>query len=94
MELANEDPEVVKKLLLEVADENPNVQKEPKPKVFFDSFGDSSLDFRLGVWTSTYTDNPEFLKSEIYFAIFKKFRENNIQIPFPQRDIHIKSQPK
>jgi len=90
----NEDPEVVKKLLLEVADENPNVQKEPKPKVFFDSFGDSSLDFRLGVWTSTYTDKPEFLKSEIYFAIFKKFRENNIQIPFPQRDIHIKSQPK
>ena len=39
----NEDPEIVKKLLLEVADENPNVQKEPKPKVFFDNFGDSSL---------------------------------------------------
>ena len=41
----NEDPEIVRKLLLEVADENPNVQKEPKPKVFFDNFGDSSLDF-------------------------------------------------
>ena len=87
----NEDPEVVKKLLLEVADENPNVQKEPKPKVFFDNFGDSSLDFRLGIWTSSFTDKPEFLKSEIYFTIFKKFRENNIQIPYPQRDIHIKS---
>ena len=63
----------------------------PKPKVFFDDFGDSSLDFRLGIWTSSYTDKPEFLKSEIYFAIFKKFKENNIQIPYPQRDVHIKS---
>ena len=44
-----EDPEIIKKLLLEVADENPNVQKEPKPKVFFEKFGDSSLDFKLGL---------------------------------------------
>ena len=87
-----EDPEIIKKLLLEVADENPNVQKEPKPKVFFEKFGDSSLDFKLGIWTSSHTDKPEFIRSEINYAIFKKFKENNIKIPFPQRDVHIKSQ--
>ena len=84
-----EDPEIIKKLLLEVADENPNVQKEPKPKVFFEKFGDSSLDFKLGIWTSSHTDKPEFIRSEINYAIFKKFKENNIKIPFPQRDVHI-----
>ena len=87
----DEDPEIIKKLLLEVADENPNVQQEPKPKVFFEKFGDSSLDFKLGIWTSSHTDKPEFIRSEINYAIFKKFKENKIKIPFPQRDVHIKS---
>ena len=87
----DEDPEIIRKLLMEVADENENVQKEPKAKVFFDGFGDSSLDFMLGIWTSSHTDKPEIIRSEIYFAGFNKFKENNIQIPFPQRDVHIKS---
>ena len=78
----DEDPEIVQKLLMEVADENPNVQKEPKPRVFFEKFGDSSLDFKLGIWTSSHTDKPEFIRSEINYAIFKKFKENNIKIPF------------
>ena len=76
---------------MEVADENENVQKEPKAKVFFDGFGDSSLDFMLGIWTSSHTSKPEIIRSEIYFAVFEKFKENNIQIPYPQRDVHIKS---
>ena len=83
-------PEIIRKLLMEVADENENVQKEPKAKVFFDGFGDSSLDFKLGIWTSS-PDRPEVIRSEIYFAVFKKFKENNINIPYPQRDVHIKS---
>ena len=87
----DEDPEIIRKLLMEVADENENVQKEPKPKVFFDGFGDSSLDFMLGIWTSSHTSKPEIIRSEIYFAVFEKFKENNIQIPYPQRDVHIKS---
>ena len=77
----NEDPEIVKKLLLEVADENPNVQKEPKPKVFFDNFGDSSLDFRLGIWTSTYTDKP-------YFYEIKKFEDNYSNKAVVSRFLH------
>ena len=74
-----------------VADENPNVHKEPKSKVFFEGFGDSALNFSLGIWTSSHVDKPEVIKSEIYFAVFNKFKKNNVSIPFPQRDVHIKS---
>ena len=87
----NEDTAIIKKLLLEVADENPSVLKEPKPDVFFDEFGDSSLNFKLIVWTSEFTDRPMPFKSDLYFAIFEKFREHKIEIPFPQRDLHLRS---
>jgi small-conductance mechanosensitive channel len=88
-----EDPEKVKKILLEVADKNQYVLKSPPPTVMFDEFGDSSLTFYLGVWTSTHIEKPRVLKSELYFEIFKKFTEHNIEIPFPQRDLHIKTSP-
>ncbi|MDO8899569.1 MAG: mechanosensitive ion channel, partial [Bacteroidales bacterium] len=86
-----EDPEIIRKLLIEVADSNTGVLQKPKPDVLFDSFGDSSLNFMLRVWTAEYSDMPKVLKSQLYYAIFKKFKENNIEIPFPQRDIHLKS---
>ena len=87
----NEDPDKIKKILLEVADKNPHVLKKPEPTVLFDEYADSSLNFLLAVWTSTHTDKPRVLKSELYFEIFRKFKEHNVEIPFPQRDIHIKS---
>ncbi len=89
----NDDPVEVKRVLLEVAANNPNVLNEPEPKVFFDGFGDSSLDFTLAVWTDTMTDRPKILKSELYFEIFNRFKEKGIEIPFPQRDVHIRSNP-
>lgn len=85
-----EDPEKVKKILLEVAGKNPHINNNPPPTVLFSEFGDSSLNFHLAVWTTTHTDKPNMLKSELYFEIFKRFREENIEIPFPQRDLHIK----
>ncbi len=88
----NEDPAKVRELLLEVASENSNVLKNPGPTVFFEEFGDSSLNFTLLVWTKTYTDKPRRLISELNFSIFEKFKEHNIEIPFPQRDLHIKPQ--
>ena len=87
-----EDPEVVKQILLEVAKNNEGVLKDPKPNVLFIEFGDSSLNFDLQIWTSSFITTPAILKSKIYFEIFKKFKENNIEIPFPQRDVHIKKQ--
>lgn len=90
----SEDPAAVKKVLLEVASTNDHVLKHPQPFVFFDEFADSSLNFTLAVWTSTHTDKPRRLKTELYFEIFEKFKEKGIEIPFPQRDVYIKSQPK
>lgn len=87
----NEDPARIRKLLLEVVAENSGVLNSPKPYVLFEAYGDSSLNFILQVWTSTYTDRPNILKSELYYEIFAKFKENNVEIPFPQRDIHLKS---
>lgn len=88
-----EDPEKVRKILLEVADKNENVLRNPAPTVLFDEFGDSSLNFYLAVWTSTHIEKPRFLKSQLYFEIFRQFTEHNIEIPFPQRDIHVKTSP-
>jgi small-conductance mechanosensitive channel len=84
-------PEVVRDTLLEVAGRNPGVLKDPKPDVIFKAFGDSSLDFELRVWTSTQVRTPMVLSSELYFAIFQAFSERSIEIPFPQRDVHIRS---
>ena len=85
------DPEKVKKLLLEVADEDLRTLKDPKPSVIFRAFGASSLDFELGAWTKEMTTRPTSYISDINFAIDKKFREHDIEIPFPQRDLHIRS---
>jgi len=95
-----EDPEKVKQILLEVADKDEGVLKNPKPDVLFVEFGDSSLNFNLRIWTNSYITTPAILQSKLYFEIFKKFKEAGIEIPFPQRDMHIKntefqvSQPK
>ena len=84
-----EDPEEVKKLLLEVADEEPMVLKEPGADVLFKSFGDNALIFELRVWTESMASKPGVLTSNINYKLSKKFKENNITIPFPQRDVHI-----
>ncbi len=64
--------------------------KEPEPQVVFREFGDSSLNFELRVWTADMTHRPGVLKSELNFAIWDNLKEAGIEIPFPQRDLHIK----
>jgi small-conductance mechanosensitive channel len=86
-----EDPQKIKEVLLSVASDNRFVLKNPEPDVIFVEFGDSSLNFVLRIWTSEMIQKPKILISEIYFEIFKRFRENKIEIPFPQRDLHIKT---
>jgi len=86
-----EDPEKVRKLLVEVALENDAVLKTPPPDVQFLEFGDSSLNFLLRVWTSKFIQRRGYLKSQLYYAIHKKFKEHNIEIPYPQRDLHLRS---
>lgn len=88
-----EDPEEVKRLLIRVAETNDGVLKEPKPDVLFTEYGDSAMIFNLRVWTMKYIDRPGVLKSQLYYDIFKVFKENGVEIPFPQRVVHLKSDP-
>ena len=83
------DTELVKQLLLNVARSNAEVIRHPSPLVRFVNFGDSSLDFELHFWSSEFI-RIEDVKSEMRFKIDQAFRENNITIPFPQRDIWLK----
>jgi len=84
------DPHVVEKLLLEIANENPNVLKDPAPSVAFKEFGESSLNFELRVWAGDMAHRPGNLESQLNFAIWDKFKKNGIELPFPQRDLHIR----
>ncbi len=85
------DPEQVRELLLGVARTIPEVLREPAPDVMFTDYGDNSLNFALRVWTEAHTHTPQILKSHLYFAIFKVFKQHGIELPFPQRDLHIRS---
>ena len=84
------DPRLVEKVLLEVALSHDRILDSPRPQVQFDSFGDSSLNFTLLSWTDDIWSS-DFTRSDLRFSIERKFREQGITIPFPQRDIHIKS---
>ncbi|MFB1022407.1 MAG: mechanosensitive ion channel [Vicingaceae bacterium] len=83
------DTRLVEKILTEVALADNAVHTKIKPFVRFMDFGDSSLDFEIHFW-SVEVWRIEFVKSRIRFAIDKEFRENQISIPFPQRDLHLK----
>ena len=88
------DVERLRVVLLEVAAEQPSVLKTPEPAVLFESFGDSALNFELAVWTQDMAHAPRRFRSAINFAIERKFRENNIEIPFPQRVVHLRTEAR
>jgi small-conductance mechanosensitive channel len=84
------DVALVSRVLLAVAAETPGALASPAPEVRFTEFGESSLNFELLVWT----DEPEqhhALRSRLNFAIDAGFRKAGVQIPFPQRDLHLRS---
>ncbi len=81
------DTELVKKILLDCADKQNGVLKSPTPFVLFEDFGDSALLFGVYFFIHDSFVDPR-IKSELRFKIDKKFRENGISIPFPQRDVH------
>lgn len=84
------DVQLVKKILLHEADAHSKTVDQPKPFVRFINFGNSSLDFELCFWSHEVW-TIEDVKSDLRFAIDKAFREQNIVIPFPQSDLHIKT---
>jgi small-conductance mechanosensitive channel len=88
------DVRLVERLLLEVAKENENVLENPPPAVRFLEFGDSALEFELRVWSSRLLHRKGLLISQLNFGIYEKFKQHQIEIPFPQRDLHFKAQPE
>jgi small-conductance mechanosensitive channel len=86
-----EDPQKIRAILMEIAKVNKGVLDLPEPDVLFEDYGDSSINFNLRVWTSEYINRPKILKSQLYYEIFRRFGEEGIEIPFPQRDLHLKS---
>ena len=86
------DVQLVKELLLKVSEEHPQVMDEPSPNVWFVGFGDSSLNFELLVWIAAPLLRKQVL-SDLNYAIDDAFRQHDVTIPFPQRDLHLQSLP-
>jgi small-conductance mechanosensitive channel len=76
-----------------VAADNPQVCKVPEPRVRFRKFGESSLDFELLCWIERPVDRGR-LTHELNCAVYKAFAEEKITIPFPQRDLHVRTMPQ
>ncbi len=84
------DVDLVTKLLTDVAKADPDVAKEPAPSVRLMSFGDNALEFELRAWSRDRLSRPGLFKSNLNYAIVRAFRENGIEMPFPQRDIWVR----
>lgn len=85
------DPRVVEKILLDVASNEPMVTDYQKPVVRFVEYGDNSINFDLLVWIDVRETPRRKLRSGLYFAIFDELKKAGIEIPFPQRDLHLRS---
>jgi small-conductance mechanosensitive channel len=83
------DPARVIELLLEAARKHPEVSDRPEPQVLFREFGDSALEFSLRIWTAT--DSYLRITSELRVSLVQVLAEAGISIPFPQRDLHVRS---
>lgn len=75
---------------MRVAKEHPDVLNDPESSAIFTGFGESSIDFELRVWMSDINKRLR-VKSELGQAVDRYFREEGITIPFPQRDLHLRS---
>jgi len=84
------DPRKVIALLLDVARRNEKILEDPEPAALFLGFGDSSLDFSLRAWTDDF-NNYLTIKSDLTLAVHDALYDSGIEIPFPQRDLHLRS---
>lgn len=87
------DIDLVEKILLEVAAQEPELCKTPLPVVRFRGFGDSSLDYELMVWIVNPGDRGRILH-QLYGAVYRAFAKNGVEIPYPKRDLYIKELPQ
>ena len=88
------DVELAEKLMLQAATETERVHSDPAPSVWLHSFGDSAIQFEIQLWI----DDPEAgvgnIRSDVLKRIWVLFKDHGVQLPYPQRDIHVKAWPK
>lgn len=84
------DLQLAKNIILDIAKVHKSITSRPPPKVLLDSFGDNAVNLILNIWT-VFPEQDKYIISEILFEVFGQFGKAGIQIPFPQRDIHIVS---
>lgn len=87
------DPKIVLKFLLDAADKHESVLTDPRPMAYFIGFGESSLNFELHFWVMQ-DSNWIRVRSDIAMQVMKCLDEAGIEIPFPQRDLHLRSVPE
>lgn len=78
---------------MESIKEKERILTEPEPNVLLVSFGDSSVNFELRFWISDPRNGIQNIRSQVLLSIWDSFKENDVEIPFPQRDYHLKSLP-
>jgi small-conductance mechanosensitive channel len=88
----NTDPRKLERVLLEAAREVTDILPAPAPGVRFIEFGENGLEFELRAWTTSLVHRRGKFVSEINFAIYDKLKEYEIEVPNPQRDVHIRTQ--
>ena len=86
------DIELAMRLMVEAALAQPRVINDPAPRVFLTSFADSAINLELGFWISDPEEGRSNVTSDVNLAIWRAFRENNTNIPFPQREIRVLNQ--
>lgn len=84
------DTQLVENILREAVIAHPNVLSDPEPRILFVEFGDSSLNFRILAYVNDLSERLTSL-SDLHFSIDTAFRNQQIEIPFPQRDLHLRS---
>jgi potassium efflux system protein len=83
-----------RELMLAAAADTPRILKDPKPACLLTGFGDNAVNLEVRVWLNDPQNGIGFVKSDLFWGIWRRFREHGLEIPFPQRDLHLKSLPK
>jgi small-conductance mechanosensitive channel len=88
------DLELARDLMLQAAADTPRLLPDPKPSCYLMSFGDNAVNLELRVWINDPQNGTGSVKSNLHWSIWRRFKEHGIEMPFPQRDVHLKSMPE
>ena len=90
----NSDMQLVQTLLFKAVEDSPRIMKRPEPKVWMLEFGDNSVNWEIRAWINDPQEGIGNIRGDIMMRIWQLFKENDIEIPFPQRDLHLKNWPQ